>query len=527
FPTRLLELIADEVDPKLVITAGCFIPDRQPYATLSHCWGKIPIVRLLESNIGAFRQRVPFDQLPKTFRDAISVAKAFGIRYLWIDSLCIIQDSAEDWTRESVRMGDVYRGGCINLSAAGANDGSEGCFFERTSEVVVPPIYKLSGNVDVGCTSSESLCCLIDADYWHRNCTLSPLFCRAWIFQERMLARRILHFGREQLFWECRQENCSEAFPEGLPISLQESSFFLSKYIYEQFLSGTFSTASQSGRFLRQWKQEPLPEERLELFWEILVADYSRCELSFGKDKLIALSGVAEDVYRLQREHCGAERSDYLAGLWRAHLPRSLLWKSHFPQDRPHDYRAPTWSWASVDGPISWDDARWDDCLQYESRIESASVETKQDKYYFGQISSGYIVISGPIWELDWIFSPDGKHMVVPSPEEVIPRWLFHIDGIARDMSCVSVPMSNDFGALTVHLDVLYERPSQIPRDCFGLLILRYGMGSSGGPCMLLLVRVKHARRTFRRIGLIMWSERARAKCWANWKDFEQGAVII
>jgi hypothetical protein len=101
------------------------------YLTLSHCWGKDQIFRLLETNIDQLRKAIPTNRLPQTFQQAIALTKRMGHRYIWIDSLCIIQDSEDDWHYESSRMGDVYKNSFCNISATAAEDGRMGLFFER------------------------------------------------------------------------------------------------------------------------------------------------------------------------------------------------------------------------------------------------------------------------------------------------------------------------------------------------------------------------------------------------------------
>ncbi|KAH9210485.1 hypothetical protein DL95DRAFT_258640, partial [Leptodontidium sp. 2 PMI_412] len=115
---------------------------------------------------------IPDSTLSQTFRDAIDITRYLGLRYLWIDSLCIVQDDAEDWATESSLMSDVYSGSHINLAASGAKDGSVGSYIIHPSDLV----------------SS-----LVDA----------PLSSRAWLMQERFLPLRTIYFTRKEIFWEC------------------------------------------------------------------------------------------------------------------------------------------------------------------------------------------------------------------------------------------------------------------------------------------------------------------------------------
>jgi len=110
-PTRLV-CIANPC-PRLVST--CHWTARPRYATLSHCWGDIPFLRLETRNQDAFSRIIPSDQLPKTFQDAIEIAKALGLEYIWIDSLCIVQDDDDDWRKEAALMSSVYGGSHVTM----------------------------------------------------------------------------------------------------------------------------------------------------------------------------------------------------------------------------------------------------------------------------------------------------------------------------------------------------------------------------------------------------------------------------
>jgi heterokaryon incompatibility protein (HET) len=117
-------------------------PDTITYLALSHCWGIGPRFTLTFSSVAGLHEGIDISMLSKTFQDAISVTKRFlvdfGIRYLWIDSLCIIQDSEIDWMRESAVMGEIYQNAFCTITATAGKDGNDGLFrnqgIELTSE---------------------------------------------------------------------------------------------------------------------------------------------------------------------------------------------------------------------------------------------------------------------------------------------------------------------------------------------------------------------------------------------------------
>jgi hypothetical protein len=133
-PSRLLYLANQSVRIHTVVE----MPNKLHYLTLSHCWGKHQLVRLLESNLASFCQNVPYELLPPTFRDAIRLTRRLGFVYIWIDSLCIIQDSAEDWNHEARLMGKIYTNATCNIAASDAPDSSHGCLYPRNPRTIQP-----------------------------------------------------------------------------------------------------------------------------------------------------------------------------------------------------------------------------------------------------------------------------------------------------------------------------------------------------------------------------------------------------
>jgi len=464
------------------------------YASLSHCWGKTKILRLELQSLEAFRKGITLSSLPKTFQDAIACVRTLGIHYLWIDSLCIIQDSVEDWRRESALMGLVYHHAMINLSAAGARDGSEGLHFDRSEDIatslpVCPAFQNYNWRKDLK-GNGDTVWNIIDAGFWERICISSPLFNRAWIVQERLLARRVLHFGKEQLFWECRTDNYCETFPDGLPPLLRDSSTYLSKFIYEDFKRAVVSDTMQCGRL--QNVRHRSAKDKIEVFWETLVTDYSRCGLTKGEDKLIALAGMAQDMWQLQKNKLNINAT-YLAGIWKSHLPHALLWKIEPQNARPVEYRAPTWSWASVDGLVTWCDQRWANDFKYTAEVLSVDVRTVSDE--FGQVSGGRLVMKGPLPRLSW---SNSKNATTGLEELFVctrhRRWRNY----SKPRNSRFYPDEWLADYKTAGWDLLY-----------GFQIVAYTKSSVVAPYMLVLESLPGRDRVFRRVGVALTSLRA------------------
>jgi hypothetical protein len=166
-----------------------------------------------------FRKRILFAELPKTFKDAITIARFMTIKYIWIDSLYIIQNSTKDWEKETLRMRDVYSNRYCNIAASHACDGEMGCFIDRRIDSpplminVSPPNDKHFGyDQYTGHFKPGTYECR-DAKLWEKEVTKSVLLQRAWVFQERLLAPRVLHFNSSQIFFECKKSRACEFYP--------------------------------------------------------------------------------------------------------------------------------------------------------------------------------------------------------------------------------------------------------------------------------------------------------------------------
>jgi Heterokaryon incompatibility protein (HET) len=187
-------------DPFLRLHIPSENSSKSPYTTLSHCWGTLKIKRLTKANMISLLTSIEISELPKTFQHAIIITRRLGLRYLWIDSLCIIQDSFQDWAQESARMGEIYKNCFCNIAAAAALDGRYGCFMAKNTILAKYCRVRIS-NCATG--SDSAIFNLVPRMLWKLHLDNYPLGRRAWVVQEKFLAPRILHFGKNQLFWEC------------------------------------------------------------------------------------------------------------------------------------------------------------------------------------------------------------------------------------------------------------------------------------------------------------------------------------
>ncbi|TVY87515.1 hypothetical protein LAWI1_G005673 [Lachnellula willkommii] len=349
-PTRVVDV--GQIDTDIVYLHETQDSDRGRYMTLSHCWGKERIITTTTGTLQERKAGVKLSQLSKTFRQAVQITRGLGIRYLWIDSLCIIQDDILDWEVESAKMAQVYMSSQLNLAATHSSSGKEGCFGERRSldtlnqtelnvgeDVAIEPSDETEGNYKI--FYRHALHVAHDhftraMDYAHTIEDLSPLLSRAWVFQERLLSPRTLHFHAEELIWECasgiscecsRLQNHKWGDPDGL---LEQRKVDQLKMMYSSVTA-----------------PETIGPQVLDT-WLEFVTEYCKLKLTKQIDRLPALSGLASRVARR------LPSSEYLAGLWSQDLPRALCWQIQRPYENQHlGFRdahpgAPSWSWASI-----------------------------------------------------------------------------------------------------------------------------------------------------------------------------------
>jgi hypothetical protein len=273
-------------------------------------------------------QGFPKRGLPQTFQDAITVARHLSLEYLWIDALCIIQDSTSDWELEAPTMRYVYANSACNIAASASADQFSGLFQRREPIKVLPGALKLPN-----CQEQDFV--IYDKDYLDRHIRAGPLHARGWVLQECLLAPRVLYFGADQILWKCLTTAQCEGFPLGIPY-----------HISHNILDHLWDKLRAQGEAPRPYKASEKMSSRLNYIWQTIVEKYSACNLTVPSDKLPAISGIA----KLFAEVTGDR---YIAGLWESRLLEQLHWLVIEPWQRyALAYRAPSWSWASVDGPV-------------------------------------------------------------------------------------------------------------------------------------------------------------------------------
>jgi hypothetical protein len=413
-PRRILKVDRTGENVLFQLVDGTECAAKSAYMTLSYCWGSQPaaqVYRLLQSTVQGMRSKQSVNILPETIRDAIKIAGYFQVQYLWVDRLCIFQDSAKDFQREASSMADVYQNAILNIAALGAQDADGGCFFERDSRFVAPtqvniqhdrydrPMpYRFISETKLG---------------WRPSFVPEPLVHRAWTVQERLLARRVIYFGSKQVFWECKQAHWCETHSIDVNDSDDIEKTMVTKdkrwdHVWERLLhqgsnhpwKNIIDDIIGDGYFREHVfdKGSRLGDPYAQLLadWSGIVTSFSKCALTVPSDKFVALSGLANEMRRRLEELRPGTRHRYVAGLWEEELPGVLSWRVSEAAYRPAAYRAPTWSWASIDGLVSFP-RKGLDTTSIFSTLTAVKVEQPPGEAEAGQVENASITLLGPL----------------------------------------------------------------------------------------------------------------------------------
>ncbi|KAL2865283.1 HET domain-containing protein [Aspergillus lucknowensis] len=368
------------------------------YVCLSHCWGDASKIhtKTLTTTIDEYHRFIAWTDLPKTFRDAVVLTRRLRVKYLWIDSLCIIQDSRVDWETESVKMGEIYRNSYLTIAAAASAQSSGGCFSETIPdgrlEIQDPEFRDISIGVR-DCQGAGKVDLKRDKERTIR--AHFPLFTRAWVYQERMLSRRILFCARSEFQVGCQEILRCECGGGAIAPHFRP-------------LPSTMNVAKL--KTLSQLRPDEgggglVGDDFTMLIYRNyldIVESYARLDIKVPSDRLPAISATA----KIMSQNI---QSEYLAGIWRATLMEGLLWYVRGRPSRPRpamgerDWRAPSWSWASVDAPegISFIQPGKKFSAFFDNKIERAEC-VLAGANPLGEVTSGFIRLRASLGAAFW-----------------------------------------------------------------------------------------------------------------------------
>ncbi|KAH9853355.1 heterokaryon incompatibility protein-domain-containing protein [Lenzites betulinus] len=371
-PTRLIDC-TDPNHPRLVKSSK---GQHSQYVTLSYVWGGDQPHKTTRSNLSQYERGLDLALLPQTIRDAIRVTHEFGFKLLWVDSLCIVQDSEDEKQFEIGRMQHIYRYASLTVVAASAQSAADGFLYDRqplslrsgislpilspqTQRTAEPQIHTLTLFSEYGLPSGVE---------YRRE----PISKRAWCLQEHLMSPRSLLFTSKTLQFRCQTATHSIGTSfynwtseDRLPDAL--------------FLQTPFSSKHDTG----DW-------HTIHNVWNNIVLEYTRRSMTDPSDKLVACAAIAEAFHRVLD-------SDYLAGLWRHSLLTDLVWYVRGTQPRPAAYRAPSWSWAAVDDELEMINFSHETAF---AEVVRCDVSLKEDSIPFGEVTGGSLVLRAQLLRL-------------------------------------------------------------------------------------------------------------------------------
>jgi hypothetical protein len=325
-----------------------------PYNILTHCWGPGPTFSTTRVNLTSRYMGFPIEELPATFRDAVQVTRVLGIKYLWIDSLCIIQRDQVDWLAESNKMQDYYKNAYLTIGAATAENSSAGFLHPRTERKV---------QLSIG----RGLCCRLEPHLWP-TLAQSVLHKRAWCLQEHILSTRLLQFTQSEIILEC--QTTLERETGGYPP-------YLARRDLREVDSMSLTGADLKGVLVPVTFGKLTVEQTFQT-WYRTIEEYTNRDLTFPGDRLPAISGLASEF-----ERATGFQNDY--GTWRQDIHNGLAWivRSDLVED-PDEYlreshrereklslNAPTWSWAHKATAVYFlSNSRADHCVERMLRCQ-------------------------------------------------------------------------------------------------------------------------------------------------------------
>lgn len=369
------------------------------YATLSYCWGGVAQLTTTVSNLQDHLQSIDPTRLPKTITDAIDVCRAIGLRYLWVDALCITQDNDDEKQEEIANMGLIYKNSTMTIVAASAAKVSDGFFGNGKPQA---PGVQLPFYIDETTTGTVYLRMKNASQSYTAD---EPIFQRGWTYQELLLSPRAIVFDSNRINLKCLTDSYKPVSETYLDLKVDAPD--LPVGVFGMVDEGL---ARKNTRESRDWYIDETQGD----IWKAIVHDYSERELSSFGDRLPALAGIAAELAAVWGDA-------YLAGFWGRTIVQCLGWRrtdrkirysdyGYAPQkdlfegmiDRARRTESPTWSWATAPYPVTIDELHRPD-----SRLVDSVVQPVSERSPFGQVRSAFIALEARVLDVAAALGPD------------------------------------------------------------------------------------------------------------------------
>ncbi|KAL7966585.1 heterokaryon incompatibility domain-containing protein [Trichoderma sp. SZMC 28014] len=505
-PTRLIEVsrLGDPESARLCETRG----QKGHYCALSYCWGGDQVLKTLRERYDRYQKELPYDQLPQTIKDAFQVTRSMGLKYIWIDAFCIIQDSDEDKQAEMAKMMGIYQKTQFTISVASASaatqgflqtdyhDPSIGAFYHplRVKEDIMGSVIISEGSSSFASVSAHQ----------------QPINTRGWTLQEALLTPRLLIFTNMHMVWKCQtgyQPDFHATSRDSRERREEDSPWRFWSTLCGYLFTPLKELDELAGLETPQTGKAFNALGGTYTTWHYILNKYSTRQLTVESDRLPAISAIAQAF-------AAHFKTEYYAGLWGRFLVHDLMWENWLSNPNATKSGAPSWSWATMKGELHYDRGNTD-----YARAEVVSCKTTpvSDENPFGAVTGGELVIRGHVNKLWLIGGEPFARKLFDNKDKAIADVEFISDGGLEDWNgrrtAVLCLVLGDKPGSVMHRDYPSCCPNYVTR-----------CPESTRCRMMVLVESLDREGCYERIGLAK-AETYKKPCW--WEKCEKMTVTV
>lgn len=406
-------------------------PDEEAeYAALSYCWGGVSQPTTTRANLQDHLQSIHPARLPKTVTDAIELCRAIGVRYLWVDALCIVQDDEKDKLNQVANMGTIYKNSTLTIIVASAEKVTNG-FLGRRKHNEYTPHVELPIFVDEATTGTVYL------RQKHSGETYSaeePYFQRGWTYQEMLLSPQAVVFDSTQITLKCLTDYYRPIFKTYLSTKVDAPELPVEVFGMVSYHMRTKSLQAKNDYYIPHMQHE---------IWSTILHDYSERDLTRFGDRLPALAGIATELSKVWD-------NKYLAGLWARTISQHLGWYLADRKWRDRDRRPsgelfgslvdrkrrsgrPTWSWITAPYPVQLYSLK-----KAELELVDSDVTLESQRSPFGNVKSASVTFRGTLLDIAAAMGPNVELEVATGRQTSYGRGKIWLD-FEEPKPCISI----------------------------------------------------------------------------------------